>query len=119
MRIPIQLALTYPQRMPCPAKKLSLFDVEKLTFERPDEETFVCLNAAKRAIAKDGNAPCIVNSANEAAVALFLNDKIRFSDIGEIVCRALENVKFIENPSIDDILDTQKSAEKFVLSHYC
>ncbi len=116
MRIPIQLALTYPKRLPCPAKKLSLFDVGTLTFDRADEETFVCLAAARKAVELDGNAPCIVNSANEAAVALFLNEKIRFLDIGELVCSALENVEFIGNPTINDILTTQKAAEEFVLS---
>lgn len=116
MRIPIQLALTYPKRLPCPAKRLSLFEVGTLTFDRADEETFCCLAAARKAVAMDGNAPCIINSANEAAVSLFLRDKIKFLDIGELVCSALENVEFIQNPSIDDILATQKAAEEFVLS---
>ncbi|MGN0650103.1 MAG: 1-deoxy-D-xylulose-5-phosphate reductoisomerase [Oscillospiraceae bacterium] len=114
MRIPIQLALTYPKRLPSPAKRLSLFEVGKLTFERPDEKTFVCLGAAKKAITKEGNAPCIVNSANEAAVALFLNGRIRFCEIGEAVCSALENIKYISDPSLEDILDTQQAAEEYV-----
>ncbi|MDE7398012.1 MAG: 1-deoxy-D-xylulose-5-phosphate reductoisomerase, partial [Oscillospiraceae bacterium] len=106
MRIPIQLALTYPKRLPCPAKRLSLFDVGELTFARADEETFTCLAAAKSAIAKGGNAPCIVNCANEAAVKLFLNDKIRFLDIGEAVNGALADVKFMENPTLSELLET-------------
>lgn len=118
MRVPIQYALTYPERLPCPAKKLSLFDIGELTFAGPDEETFVCLAAAKRAIAKGGNAPCAVNCANEAAVRLFLEDKIRFLDIGEAVCGALENVKFIEKPTLYELLDTQKAAEEFVLKKF-
>lgn len=116
MRIPIQLALTYPQRLPCPAKKLSLFDVGTLTFDKADEDTFCCLAAARKAVSMDGNAPCIVNSANEAAVALFLKEKIRFLDIGELVCSALESVEFKKEPTIDDILSTQKAAEEFVLT---
>lgn len=119
MRVPIQYALTYPERLPCPAKKLSLFDVGELTFARPDEGTFVCLAAAKRAIAKGGNAPCAVNCANEAAVRLFLEDKIRFLDIGEAVCGALENVKFIEKPTLYELLDTQKAAEEALLTRIC
>lgn len=115
MRIPIQLALTYPKRLPCPAQRLSLFDVGTLTFEHPDEDTFCCLGAAKRAIAMGGNAPCIVNSANEAAVSLFLKDKIRFLDIGDIVCRALNSVKFIPIPTLEDILETKTCAEEFAL----
>lgn len=118
MRIPIQLALTYPQRLPSPAKRLSLFEAGQLTFGRADEETFTCLHAAKRAIALEGNAPCIVNSANEAAVALFLNRKIRFLDIGDAVNSALDSVKFISKPTLDDILATQKSAEEFVARRF-
>ncbi|MCM1165621.1 MAG: 1-deoxy-D-xylulose-5-phosphate reductoisomerase [Lachnospiraceae bacterium] len=118
MRLPIQLALTYPKRLPCPAKRLSLFDVGELTFGRADEETFTCLAAAKKAIAKGGNAPCIVNCANEAAVSLFLRDKIRFLDIGEAVNSALADVNFTENPSLADILETQRAAEKYVLTKF-
>ncbi len=118
MRIPIQLALTYPQRLPCPAKKLSLFDVGALTFDRADEDTFTCLSAAKKAISRDGNAPCVVNSANEAAVALFLADKIRFLDIGEAVADALENIPFISNPTLEDILSSQRAAEEYVRSKF-
>ena len=118
MRLPIQLALTYPERLPCPAKKLSLFDVGALTFDRPDEDTFVCLRAARMAIAREGNAPCIVNSANEAAVALFLAGKIRFTDIGRVVMRSLEKVRFIEEPALADILATKAEAEEFVHSYF-
>ncbi|MBD5129923.1 MAG: 1-deoxy-D-xylulose-5-phosphate reductoisomerase [Ruminococcaceae bacterium] len=118
MRLPIQLALTYPKRLPCPAKKLSLFDVGELTFGRADEETFTCLAAAKKAIAKGGNAPCIVNCANEAAVSLFLRDKIRFLEIGETVNAALSEVRYIQDPSLDDILETRAAAESCVLTKF-
>lgn len=118
MRIPIQLALTYPARLPSPAKKLSLFDVGHLTFGRADEDTFACLSAAKKAISLEGNAPCIVNSANEAAVALFLGRKIKFLDIGEVVNGALESVKFIAQPTLDDILDTRRAAEEYVVAKF-
>ncbi len=118
MRIPIQLALTYPKRLPCPAKKLSLFDISELTFAKPDEQTFLCLAAARKAILMDGNAPCIVNSANEAAVSLFLNDKICFLDIGDVVTEALQNIPFIANPCLDDILSTQRAAEQYVRTKF-
>ena len=118
MRIPIQFALTYPKRLECPAKKLSLFDVKELTFDKPDEETFECLAAAKKAITRGGNAPCIVNCANEAAVRLFLNDKIRFLDIGDAVNSALCDVKFIANPTLYDLLDTKKTAEEYVYKKF-
>ena len=118
MRIPIQLALTYPRRLPSPAKKLSLFDVGQLTFSKPDPETFTCLGAAKRAISMAGNAPCAVNSANEAAVALFLAGKIGFLDIGEAVSGALESVKFIPEPKLQEILDTKAAAEEYVAAKF-
>lgn len=118
MRIPIQLALTYPERLPSPAKKLSLFDVGQLTFGRADEGTFTCLAAAKKAISLEGNAPCIVNSANEAAVALFLDRKINFLDIGDVVNGALETVKFIAQPTLEDILDTRRAAEEYVAARF-
>lgn len=118
MRIPIQLALTYPQRLPCPSKPLSLFDVGTFTFDRPDEETFVCLAAAKKAIAMEGNAPCIINSANEVAVALFLQDKIRFLDIGDVVCSALDEVGFVAEPTLDDIMSTQLASEDYVRNKF-
>ena len=116
MRIPIQLALTYPERLPCPAKRLSLFDAGALTFDRADEVTFRCLAAAKRAIALDGSAPCIVNSANEAAVALFLKGKIGFLRIGDIVTEALDSIKIVQNPTIDDIMSAKSAAEELVFS---
>ena len=118
MRIPIQLALTYPRRLPSPAKKLSLFDVGQLTFSKPDPETCTCLGAAKRAISMEGNAPCAVNSANEAAVALFLAGKIGFLDIGEAVSGALESVKFIPEPKLQEILDTKAAAEEYVAAKF-
>lgn len=118
MRIPIQLALTYPARLPSPAKKLSLFDIGQLTFGMADENTFSCLAAAKKAIVMEGNAPCIVNSANEAAVALFLKKKIRFLDIGEVVNEALDSVPFIPEPTLDDILSTRDAAGEYVAAKF-
>ncbi len=118
MRLPIQLALTYPKRLPCPAKKLSLFEAGTLTFERPDEETFGCLALAKRAVAKGGNAPCVLNRANEKAVELFLRGRIGFLDIESAVRSALENVGSIESPTLSDILDTAKAAEEYVEENF-
>lgn len=118
MRIPIQYALTYPEMSDCPAETLSLSNIGQLTFGVPDEETFTCLAAAKSAIAKGGNAPCAVNCANEAAVRLFLEGKIRFLNIGEAVESAAENVKFIANPTLYDLLDTRKAAEEYVMKKF-
>lgn len=118
MRIPIQLALTYPKRIPSPAKKLSLTEVGTLTFEKPDEDTFDCLKAAKKSLKMGGNAPCIINCANEAAVSLFLKDKIKFLEIGEAVNSALSDVRFISEPTLDQLLETQKLAEDYVYKKY-
>ena len=116
MRIPIQFALTAPNRLSCPAKKLSLTEVGSLTFEKPDEEVFGCLSAAKKAIEMGGNAPCIVNCANEAAVSLFLDEKIGFLQIAEMVNSALSDVEYIHNPALSDILNTRAAAEEYVFS---
>lgn len=118
MRLPIQYALTYPERLECPAKKFSFEDFSSLSFDAPDERTFVCLAAAKSAIEKGGNAPCIINCANETAVRLFLDGKIRFLDIGEAVEAALSDVKYIADPTLYDLLDTQKSADRYVLKKF-
>lgn len=118
MRIPIQFALTSPKRLSCPAKKLSLTEIGTLTFEKPDENVFTCLPAAKKAIEMGGNAPCIINCANEAAVSLFLEEKIGFLKIGELVNAALSDVKYIQNPALSDILNTRIAAEEYVLSGY-
>lgn len=118
MRIPIQFALTAPKRLACPAKKLSLTEIGTLTFEKPDENVFTCLSAAKKAIEMGGNAPCIINCANEAAVSLFLEEKIGFLQIGELVNAALYDVKYIRNPLLSDILNTRIAAEEYVLSGF-
>ncbi len=114
MKIPIQFALTYPRRYKSCSEKLSLFDAGTLTFARPDEETFRCLKYAKQAISAGGNVPCIMNSANEAAVAAFLNGKIPFYRIAELVGEALESVERSDRLSLDIITNTDAAARAFV-----
>jgi 1-deoxy-D-xylulose-5-phosphate reductoisomerase len=92
MRLPIQYALTYPERLPCPAKKLSLSDIGKLTFYKPDYDTFTALPAFIKALRKGGAYPAYANAANEAAGALFLAGKIPFTQIGELISEAVENL---------------------------
>lgn len=116
MRLPIQYALTYPERRPCPGEKLSLFDCGALTFERPDEETFPCLALAKQAAARGGLAPCVLNGANEAAVSLFLMGKLSFPAIAETVGRALETVSGPDSYGLSDVLAADRAAREFVLS---
>ena len=114
MKIPIQFALTYPMRLKSCSDKLSLFDAGKLTFERPDEETFVCLKYARNSIMQGGNVPCIMNSANEAAVEAFLKDKIPFYRIPELVGEALECVEKTDMLNLDIIEKTDAEARTFV-----
>ena len=117
MRIPIQFALTYPERLPSPAKRLSLFDVGTMTFEKADEETFLCLKYAKKMRARGGTACTVLNSANEAAVGLFLEDKIPFYRIGELVADACENVREHKEVTLGNILDSENTAREYVITH--
>ena len=116
MKIPIQYALLYPDRMDCPTKPLSLTDYGKLTFAQPDYETFDCLTACIKAIKLGGTMPAMVNAANEAAVALFLDRRIRFLDIGKIVSGVLD--KFTPKPvtCLEDVLEADREARKYVES---
>ena len=116
MRIPIQFALTYPKRLPSPAKRLSLFDIGTLTFEKADDDTFLCLKYARKAINNGGTACTVLNSANEAAVDAFLSGKIPFYRIGELVADACENVKEHKSVTLENILDSEKTAKEYVLS---
>ena len=114
MKIPIQYALLYPDRVDCPTKHLSLTDYGTLSFGKPDYETFDCLTACIKAISIGGTKPAIVNGANEAAVAAFLDGKIKFLRIGELVTQALENIKEKEITCVQDVLDADKAARDYV-----
>ena len=114
MKIPIQYALLYPERMPCPTGRLSLTDYGSLTFEKPDYETFKCLSAAIEAVKRGGAYPCLVNSANEEAVRAFLNDEISFISIGEIVSSVLDEFKSSEIRSYDDVMKADSAARAYV-----
>ncbi len=117
MRLPIQLALTYPARQECPVDKLDL-TAAPLTFAKPDEEAFPCLALARRCAKLGGTACPVMNGANEAAVALYLDDKIGFYDIYELVCGAVDAVPFIKDPSLEEILDADRQARAFVAERY-
>ena len=114
MKIPIQYALLYPDRMECPTKRLSLTDYGTLSFAKPDYETFDCLTACIKAITEGGNKPAVVNGANEEAVQAFLDGKISFLRIGERVTSALENIEKKEITCLEDVLSADKEARKFV-----
>ena len=116
MRIPIQYAISYPDRVPSPAKPLDLFEVGKLTFYRPDTETFVCLAACKEAMRRGGLAPAAANGANEKAVELFLKKKISFLDIGKYVWEAMERQPKVESFTVEDVLECDQAAREYVMS---
>lgn len=114
MRIPIQYALTYPQRFESPVKKLSLSDYGTLTFHKPDYDTFKCINICKRAIEKGGLYPAIANGANEKANELFRLGKIGFLDIADLVGDAVKNGKSKEDYTLSDVLEADKAARIYV-----
>ena len=114
MRLPIQLALTWPQRVPCKVPRMSLAEVAKLTFYAPDYEAFPALNLAKHAASLKGDRGAVLNGANEAAVGLFLNDKIGFTDIAERVAYALDTIPYKKDITLDDVLAADKAAREIV-----
>ena len=118
MRIPIQYALTCPERLESPTKRLSLFDYGKLTFYKPDFEAFDCIKTALKAAALGGTAPAIVSGADEEAVSLFLAGKIGFLTIGELVSGALENIKPAPINSVGDVLDAVAAARDYVAESF-
>lgn len=114
MKIPIQYALLYPKRTECPTNHLSLTDYGKLTFAKPDYETFDCLTSCIKAVTLGGIMPAVVNGANEEAVAAFLDGKIKFLDIGRLVSSVLENIENKEINHVEDILEADKKAREYV-----
>ena len=114
MRIPIQYALTYPERFESPVKKLNLWEYSNLTFYKPDYETFRAINICREAITKGGLYPCVANGANEMANYLFRQGKIGFLDIADLVEKATEKTPLIENYTITDVLEADKMARMSV-----
>ena len=117
MRLPIQLAITYPQRMPCVVHTLDLLSCGALTFQKPDMEAFPCLALARECAKAGGTACPAMNGANEEAVALFLEDKIGFYDIYRLVARAVEDVPFVQEPDLNGILEADRLARLAVRRH--
>lgn len=116
MRIPIQYALTYPKRFESPVKPLNLWEVGNMTFDKPDYETFRCLNACKDALRIGGTAPAIANGANEAANELFRKGKLKFLQIGELVESSLREINSKPITNVEDVLSADNAARDFVLS---
>lgn len=118
MRLPILYALFYPNRKTLYAEPLDLFKVGTLTFEKPDMETFYGLSLAYDAMDAGGNVPTVFNAANEKAVAKFLKNEIKFLEIPEIVSESMINVDFIANPTIEQVLETEKMTYDFIESRW-
>ena len=116
MRLPIQYALTYPARVSCKVPRLSLAEVGKMTFYPPDDKAFPAMNLARQAASRKGNAGAVLNGANEAAVGLFLSDKLPFWRIPELVAQTMERIPFVNDPTLDDILTSDREAREAVLS---
>ena len=117
MRIPIQYALTWPERYPGCAPELDFTKLKSITFDVADEETFRCLAACKKAITKGGLGPCAANGANEEAVKLFLEDKIGFLDIGRLVEAVVDNDSYGGDYSLSDVYECDRMARSFVRAH--
>ncbi len=116
MKLPIQYALGYPQRIRSDFPRFNFLQYPNLSFEQADKETFRCLDLAYKAMHKNGNMPCILNAANEVAVSLFLQDKIRFLEIADLVEEAMDRIPFIAEPSVEDYFSTDLLTRETMLS---
>ncbi|MBE7048099.1 MAG: 1-deoxy-D-xylulose-5-phosphate reductoisomerase [Ruminococcaceae bacterium] len=116
MKLPIQYALTYPKRMPMTDNTLDLAAIGSLTFEKPDMETFRPLALAYEAAKTGHTMPCVLNGANEAAVSLFLQNKIKFLRIGDLLAQVMQNHHIILNPTLEDIFEADQWAREQVLA---
>lgn len=114
MRLPIQYALYYPDRRTLSGKRLDLFALHELTFEKPDTDTFKGLSLAFDAMRRGGNIPTVFNAANEKAVALFLDRKISYLQITDMIEDAMAHSTFISHPDVDDILETEQETYRFI-----
>ena len=112
MRVPIQLAFSFPERLQSSFDRLDWYTMHDLTFERPDTERFRCLALAYEALARGGNAPCIVNAANEIVNRAFLEGRCRFLQMADIIEQTLDKAVFIKKPTYEDYLESDKEARK-------
>ncbi|MPM37482.1 1-deoxy-D-xylulose 5-phosphate reductoisomerase [bioreactor metagenome] len=115
MRMPIQYAFSYPERITSDVKPVNFFELSTLTFEKPDTKRFRNLGLAYESIEKGGNMPCIMNAANEIAVELFLQEKIGFLQMSELIEQTLTKTVFIQNPSLEDYIQTDTEAREIAL----
>ena len=116
MKLPIQYAMGYPERLKSDFKRFNFLDFTNLSFEQPDRKTFRCLDLAYEAMAKGGNAACIINAANEVAVAAFLRDEIGFLAIADVIENCLAKVSWVAQPSYEDYVNTDQESRNFATS---
>jgi 1-deoxy-D-xylulose-5-phosphate reductoisomerase len=116
MKLPIQFALGYPQRLKSDFPRFNFMDYPQLTFEKPDMETFLNLKLAISAMKDDGNMPCILNAANEIAVQEFLNDNVSFTGMSLVIEKCMEKIPFIANPAYEDYVKTDSETRMLALS---
>jgi 1-deoxy-D-xylulose-5-phosphate reductoisomerase len=116
MRLPIQYAFSYPQRLKASFDRLDFSQMKELTFERPDTDRFPCLDLAFDALRKGGNMPCIVNAANEIVNRAFIEDRITYNKISEVIASAMQHVDFSTDTSLDTYLKTDMMAREYAKS---
>lgn len=116
MRLPIQYALSYPNRLKSSMPRFDFVNYPEFTFEKPDRETFKCLDLAYAALEKGGNMPCIINAANEVAVGAFLKDKIRFTAIADVIESCMAKASFIQNPGLEDYINSDLQVREIAAS---
>jgi 1-deoxy-D-xylulose-5-phosphate reductoisomerase len=108
MKLPIQYALGYPKRIKNTFERFSFFNYPNLTFEKADRKTFKNLDLAYKALENGGNSPCILNAANEVAVEAFLNERISFLKMSDLIVNCMEKIIFVKNPSLEDLIATDR-----------
>lgn len=114
MRLPIQYALYYPERRPLPGDRMDFYALGQMTFEKPDMETFPALKLAYDAIRKGGNLPTVFNAADEIAAQLFLDDRIAFPEIVDMIRHSMETVRFLPAPSLDEVFETEREVQELL-----
>ena len=118
MGLPIQLALTYPQRCPSMFQHLDFWHMRDLTFEAPDLEKTPCLGLAMDCARRGGTAACVMSAANEAAVGLFLGHRLGYNQIYDCAAGAVESIKIVEKPDLEAVLEADKAAREYVMEHF-
>ena len=116
MRLPIQYAFSYPRRLHSDFDRLDFFSLKSLTFEKPDTKRFPCLQFAYDALQRGGNMPCIVNAANEIVNRAFIEDRISFTRIAEIIQKTMQHVPFSQESELDTYLLTDQEARAYAAS---